>query len=353
MDSKQKHYAEISAAKGILIILMVIGHSGVPSIIGEPLSLLRMPCFFMISGYLFKEKYLNDTKQFVYKKVKGLYFPFVKWSLIFMLLHNFFYHIHIYNTEYTFNNVLSKTLQILTMTGSEQLTGGFWFLKELLYASIISYFIFKLLNALRIRLNLKTLISSSLLLVILAYILSIITFKLPTVGSKTLSATAYFITGATFHRAELLFTNINKLKTGIVLFVIFVISSFYVKGSIECQGYTIFQYYVVSVIASISLIYLTKLLGHKLMNILDYVGKRTLYILIFHFISFKLVSLAVIIIDKREFSELASFPVIENDSNIIWLVYTIVGVLVPLFFKWGMDNVSSVYNKYCHFKKLQ
>ncbi len=352
MDNKQKHYAEISAAKGILIILMVIGHSGVPSIIGEPLSLLRMPCFFMISGYLFKEKYLNDTKQFVYKKVKGLYFPFVKWSLIFMLLHNFFYHIHIYNTEYTFNNVLSKTLQILTMTGSEQLTGGFWFLKELLYASIISYFIFKLLNALRIRLNLKTLISSSLLLVILAYILSIITFKLPTVGSKTLLATAYFITGAAFHRAELLFTNINKLKTGIALFVIFVISSFYVKGSIECQGYTIFKYYVVSVIASISLIYLTKLLGHKLTNILDYVGKKTLYILIFHFISFKLVSIVFITINHKPLTDLSEFPIVDNDSYFLWLIYTIVGVTIPLLIKQGFDKISSFYSNKKYVKSI-
>ena len=93
-EEKTGHNAYISAAKGIIIILMVIGHSGAPIPLQNSIYLFHMPCFFLISGYLFKEKYLNDAKQFIYKKVKGLYYPFVKWSLIFLLLHNIFYHIN-------------------------------------------------------------------------------------------------------------------------------------------------------------------------------------------------------------------------------------------------------------------
>ena len=348
-NKQTKHYTEISATKGLLIILMVIGHSGVPQMIGEPLSLLRMPCFFLISGYLFKEKYLNDAKQFIHKKVKGLYYPFVKWSLIFLLLHNIFYHMNIYGTQYNVDNYISKVLQIATMTGSEQLLGGFWFLKELLYASIISFLLFKLLTALNFRLKLSTLVICSLCFMFLAFCQSIITFKIPIIGSQTLLATSYFIAGAAFHRADMIFTKMNKLLIGTSLFIIFIISSFFVKGSINSQGYIIFPYYVVSIIASVSLIYLTKYLGKRTMNALDFVGKKTLYILIFHFISFKIVSLAYLIINKMPFTELASFPIVENDNKYLWIIYSIVGVLVPLLIKLGFDKVSS-YSDKCFLK---
>lgn len=81
------------------------------------------------------------------------------------------------------------------------------------------------------------------------------------------------------------------------------------------------------------------------MNILDYVGKKTLYILIFHFISFKLVSFILIGIDNRPFTELTHFPVIENNSYCLWIVYSIVGVIVPLLIKHRMDHISSFYAK--------
>lgn len=348
-EQKTGHNAYISAAKGIIIILMVIGHSGAPIPLQNSIYLFHMPCFFLISGYLFKEKYLNDAKQFIYKKVKGLYYPFVKWSLIFLLLHNIFYHINFYSTQYNVDNYISKVLQIVTMTGSEQLLGGFWFLKELLYASIISFLLFKLLTALNFRLKLSTLVICSLCFMFLAFCQSIITFKIPTIGSQTLLATSYFIAGVAFHKFDMLFTDLNKLKIGITLFAVFIISSFFVKGSINSQGYIIFPYYVVSIIASVSLIYLTKYLGKRTMNALDFVGKKTLYILIFHFISFKIVSLVYIIINKTPFTELASFPIVENDNKYLWITYSIVGVLVPLLIKLGLDKISS-YSDKCFLK---
>lgn len=345
MTDCKKHYKYISATKGLLITLMVIGHSGAPQMIGEPLSLLRMPCFFLISGFLFKEKYLHDTKQYIYKKVKGLYIPFVKWSFIFLLLHNIFYSANIYSTEYHYGDFISKTLSILTMTGSERLLGGFWFLKVLLYASIISFLTFKLLTYVKLRLNLPTLGLCSLFFMFLAFFQSITAFKIPTIGTNTLLATSYFIAGVALHRVDMLYTNLNKLRIGIILFITFIISSFFVNGTINCQGYTIFSYYAVSIAASISVIFLTKRLGNRLTEILDYIGKKTLYVLIFHFISFKFVSLVLIFIQNRPFTDLSAFPVIENDSSFLWIIYSVIGVAMPLLIKNGMDKMASLYNK--------
>lgn len=90
----------ISIAKGIGIILMVIGHSGCPSYMRNFIYMFHMPLFFIISGYCFKSYYLYNFKLFAKKKFVGLYLPFVKYSVLFLILHNLFYKIGIYNSEF-------------------------------------------------------------------------------------------------------------------------------------------------------------------------------------------------------------------------------------------------------------
>lgn len=73
---------KITIAKAIAIILMVVAHAGIPHVGGAFISMFHMPLFFFVSGYCFKDKYLANPKRFAVNKVKGLYVPFVKWSLI-------------------------------------------------------------------------------------------------------------------------------------------------------------------------------------------------------------------------------------------------------------------------------
>ncbi len=91
---------EISIAKGIGIILMVVGHSGCPPFLRDYIYMFHMPLFFIISGYCFKNKYLSDFKTFANKRIIGLYFPFVKYGVLFVLLHNLFYRIGVFNADY-------------------------------------------------------------------------------------------------------------------------------------------------------------------------------------------------------------------------------------------------------------
>ena len=136
MAENKKRDLSLDIAKGICIILMVVGHAGCPEWINKFMGLIRMPCFFFISGILLSDRYLDDVKSGVRKKMKGYYRHFVKWSLIFLLLHNVFAYLHIYEKTYTLQEIGIKIIRIFTMTGGEQLLGGYWFLISLTWASI-------------------------------------------------------------------------------------------------------------------------------------------------------------------------------------------------------------------------
>ena len=93
----------LDVAKGMCIILMVVAHSGCPEWMGRFIYMFHMPCFFFISGMLLSDRYLDTPGVGVRKKLKGYYKPFVKWQLVFLLLHNLFVALHVIAIDYMFN----------------------------------------------------------------------------------------------------------------------------------------------------------------------------------------------------------------------------------------------------------
>ena len=138
---------QLSILKGFGIILMVVGHSGAPDLLHDFVYLFHMSLFYYASGYFFKEAYLSRKLEFVKKRVKGLYFPFLKYGIFFLLLHNVFFRFNIYNGEYGFQGGASflyaasdyweKFLGLLKFGGAEQLLGAYWFLSSLFIVSIL------------------------------------------------------------------------------------------------------------------------------------------------------------------------------------------------------------------------
>ena len=65
----------ISIAKGIGIILMVIGYAGCPTWMFQFIYLFHMPLFFFLSGYCFNNQYIDDKKIFIFRRIT-LYYIF-------------------------------------------------------------------------------------------------------------------------------------------------------------------------------------------------------------------------------------------------------------------------------------
>ena len=115
----EKQIDFISICKGIGIILVVLGHLNIGEYWHQVIYSFHMPLFFFISGYLFKNIYLEIPKEFLLKKAKTLYIPFVKWALIFLLLHNVFVYFHIEKGMYDIKDYLIGGANILLFCNKE------------------------------------------------------------------------------------------------------------------------------------------------------------------------------------------------------------------------------------------
>ena len=128
---------------------MVVGHSECPGALCAFIYEFHMPLFFITAGYFFSLRYLDDEAAFVKKRLKGLYVPFVKWSVVFLLLHNLMFDFGVMNEQYgnagggvthpyTWHQIQQNLWNILTaMGGYDQfLNGAFWFFRGLLVASV-------------------------------------------------------------------------------------------------------------------------------------------------------------------------------------------------------------------------
>lgn len=85
----RKRNVTIDVAKGIGIILVVVAHAGMPG--SAIVNRFHMAFFFFLSGLTVSERYLEDIKSvglFVWKRIKGLYVPFVVFNGLFYLLYN-------------------------------------------------------------------------------------------------------------------------------------------------------------------------------------------------------------------------------------------------------------------------
>lgn len=327
----------VSIAKALGIICMVIGHSGCPNILTKFIYSFHMPLFFICSGYFFKEIYSSaDFKSFCIKKVKKLYLPYIKWSLIFLILHNFFLKINVYNVNtYTYHyqptDYLRQLFRALIMTDYELLIRPFWFIKELLISSILITTISIIRN--KIFPNIKDIFLFAIMF------LTALLFKskdlfIPILGECSLItfAAVYFYTGIIFRKFE------NKIPASryvtIFSFLLTLIGSSTYTGDIDMRYTTLHNhipFYILSICGSITLFNISKWLNEvSKTNILYYIGNHTMPILALNLIALKIGNLIKIIIWDMPLETLSSHTVIYDYNHYFWVIYAVIGVTIPL-----------------------
>lgn len=346
---KEKQNKYINIAKALGIICVVIGHSISP--INRLIYLFHMPLFFFISGYLYNDKYSSNPILLIQKRLKTLWIPYVSYQLLFALLHNLFFQLHIYDE--TINNInpyssrvlFVKANFILRFSGSELMGAAMWFIPALFTTSILFCIIQYTIKSCHMKSEIKKQIIL-LSVIILAFLFGIIRTKAQVsqicFENTALVALSIYYAGWIFKKYE------GKIKFKFSYALISLVGlmllwkKFNVRVEMNKNNYSNAFLFIVGWVLGIYLIlYISKILSYMQCRLLNYIGTNTMTIMCLHFVALKIVSYLQIVIYRLPIEDLAKFPVL-NSKNGWWVAYTIVGVAVPILIKYIISNIISL-----------
>ncbi|MGN0153774.1 MAG: acyltransferase family protein [Lachnospiraceae bacterium] len=333
----------IDIAKGIGIILVVLGHCSIPPI-STIIYLFHMPLFFFISGYLYNDNNSKDPYRFFKKKFFGLYVPYAMCEIIFTLLRNFLLDVGIYSSSYYYFNHYVEYLNLkeliitifkdICLAGREPLCGTLWFSVVLIFVNIMFLIISIFSEKMEIKLGINGEYIRLFLVFSLFFIGNIATKKGITIPrcNNSLVMLAVFYLGVIFHKNE---ERIVYKKIYILIsFLIIIMNSFYGTISVNQNMYLSPDFLIVNCLVGSYMILgiATKINMIKKGKLLEYIGKHSFSIMILHYSAFLIVSKILLVFFKE--NKLYEFPVIKVNcnwiQNIITVPYLLVGLFVPL-----------------------
>lgn len=348
----------VTYVKALGIILMVLGHVlSSDMLVRRAILTFHMPLFFLMSGYCFKEKYLDDAKQFVMRKIKGIYMPYVLFALPFLALHNVFCHWHLYESTwlYGWKDFAWNAGRIVTrMSMNEGLLGTFWFLKELFWGNLIFYATVKLvkwqLDIGKWRLGAEWL--TVIELFVLTEIVCIFHLRVPYfgVGQTSLYAAFFIGVGYLWKKSE---WNTNRWWIWVIGITSVFAEASLIKGTVAIDAQTpmsLIYYAVTAIFGTMVMFNISKWLNlclhGSMQSAMLFIGEHTLSIMALHFISFKIVTLGCITVNQLPIERLEDFPVIRNFAitGCGVLLYMFVGLSVPLVLAWLWCKIKERIN---------
>lgn len=333
----------ITYMKATGIMLMVLAHCSNFELLYRIVYSFHMPLFFIVSGYCFKEKYLHEPISFMWKRIKGLWWPYVKWGLFFLLLHNVFIKLNIYGERcnqhlYSRSEYLVQAENILFhMYNTEPFPGGFWFIRALFFGSLIACLIIKVGDMFAKLLGcdykkICVLGGAFSLLLWVSFNYLHMTFTALYIGPTELMAASFFIVGH-----NLAIWNMPRFSPWlcILAFGIMAVNSFF--SLIDPQGpfydtHKIIPYTITAVMGTWCVYSLPwQQLKGRASRLMEYVGNHTLVILTWHFLCFKIVSIIIIAIYGLPIERLTEIPALHEYTNRGWfIIYFLVGMLFPI-----------------------
>ena len=352
--------------KGIGIVLMIFRHARGPY--SDFVLLFHMAIFFMASGYLYKPDKIVDKKSivnYIAKKIKGLYIPYVIYSSIFVLLNNVFLKLNVYTNNSTFLEVngndseyLSLALEFdLTTTvkeiakialfrGGTQIGGALWFFQTLFLVLVIyamaEYFIIHVTKNPGKRVLLQTLLS--IILLTFGWVCDLCNISLGGLN-RVFSVFILVHMGFLMKQYEILNSIFDKCNSILVLVCsIIILCLGYKYGTIGIVDNNIGNplfFLVMSLAGWMMLFSIVKILNkyNILINsILVYIGQKSIPIIALHFLCFKIVNYISVIVYGMENYMVAAFPVLMT-TEMWWVLYVFVGISVPLILRYFSDCV--------------
>ena len=341
---KAEHNSVISIAKGLCIILMVIGHTKGHDFLTKFIYLFHVPLFFFVSGYFNKVvDSFSELKSKLLKRVKRLYIPFVIYGTVFLLFDSLFIKWGFYADGAMHASDLKSFLtlfleMLLKMNAPSPLLGPMWFVRSLFIAAVCLDVSLYILRKVR---NAKAILLATCLVVTLA-------IKLFPPDTPVLRQLVLVAFGGFFFMCGMLCRNIQRrigsiwvmvLSLAILLMVTVMSGEFWsinVVGVKDTLAYMAIALVGIQFALSLSRLTDATLMGRPI----DYVGCNTMPILALHVLCFKPVSYLAILICSLPQDSISQFMTISNLGGAWWVVYAAAGIIIPLCLVW-IKNFTS------------
>ena len=286
-------------------------------------------------------------QNYLWRKVKRIYFPYVKWALFFLFIHNFLFAVNIYNSKYVSSiyscrDFLMTALYIVfKMQGEEAMLGGFWFLKCLFFASLTLF------------LSLKWIRNRTIIIILFLTLMFgnlMFNIHIPFWGlGKTYSMAVIFMYLGYMYKEKSIQLECNSISLLVCFTIVCFGSLFWATSMLNFNLPKAVPYILSGVAGSIMILGISRKLNEKSTlthNNTLYLGNKTMIILALHFISFKIVSLLIVLIYHLPSYRLAEFITIHEYSRKgWWIVYVLIGIACPLFMDYIYKNGLKVLFK--------
>ena len=354
--------------KAIAIILVVIAHSAAPAYLSNFAYMVGVPAFFVLSGYFFKLDNLDNTSDFVIRRTKTLYLPFIKWGVFFLILHNLFFEVgflsesygnaqggvtHPYNWTQAAQHLWSM---VFNMSGYDPfMAGAFWFFRALFLANIAFIFLFKATRRLG---KLKTSTLQVVSVIVLAFLLALWQASMglhitgvAQGGYRELMGIVLLGIGFLLRRAdETPDSSIwhNPIIMLAASSVVLMILTFVYPISMATKPGSVLSVPILTVAGTAAFIWLRGLsefilqLPEKYTQWLQFTSENSLYIFVFHLLAFKVASMIKVGVYQLDWAMVGGHPVVQHElGDGFWLLYIFVGVVLPILPVWIWKKITN------------
>ena len=297
-------------------------------------------------------QYPGGGGQYVLKKLKALWIPFFAGNAIFVLLNNEFVNVGIYadnnlpgqiadtyqiqsiHSIYDFYDIVKHLTKNLLFCGDTELGGATWFFRTMFVVSTLWVLSWIVCN--HLQKNHKKIfgIILSAFIAGLTWWISVRSAKFPFGLHSVLAAFlavefGYAMKKMNIYRVICKKPIIATLSSTIILLIMNSCG----RISLNVGLITNPIYYMISSCAGFTLVLsLYFIIPSSIVQMFTFLGKRTISIVLLHFLCFKMITFVYILstgIDKRA---LAAFPVLPNKH--LWPAYIVAGVGIPMFTTW-------------------
>lgn len=312
--------------KGILITLMVIGHTGSP---WTPyIYLFHMPAFIFISGYTSNIS-KNNTFEYIKKKTLSLLLPFFTINSVYVLICLLLEYAGVY--EYFYSNEFIFRTQIYRLFVNMytiDLGGATWFIVVLYFIEIqykIVYDICRKINILRW----VNILCIGIFLIGLYLLKSKI--YLPYYLDLSYLGIIFFILGIWFRKYKVFEEHIDEKIMFIISIIVFVVFGriCFVRMNWPTREFDAIFLSILTSICGIFLLYMLANLTFRIKYInliFEQIGKKTYSILILHFLIFRVVFLIMYRLNMVDKKYLKNLVPVAGEG--FWLILSTITIII-------------------------